>query len=283
MSKSLKLACALLIVAGGGAGLALAQSAGKKGDKPAAATTTTRSGKTTDTKAAAPGAASAPAAAPASAAAPAATSPAPDAAPTAAFAPRHYDIGREAKPEEIAGWDIDISPDGKGLPPGKGTARRGEELYVEQCAVCHGEFGESAGRWPILAGGAGTLASHDPVKSIGSYWPYASTVIDYIRRAMPYGNAQSLSGDDLYSIVAYVLYLNDVITDQNFELSDKNFSSIKLPNQPNFYDDDRETAEQAFWKKEPCMKDCVAGTAKITGRARAIDVTPEEGQGPRVE
>ena len=87
--------------------------------------------------------------------------------------------------------------------------------------------------------GAGTLASHDPVKSIGSYWPFASTVIDYIRRAMPYGNAQSLSGDDLYAIVAYVLYLNDVITDQDFELSDKNFASIKLPNEANFYDDDR--------------------------------------------
>ncbi len=102
-------------------------------------------------------------------------------------------IGREAKPEEIAGWDIDIRPDGQGLPPGKGTVKQGEALYMQQCAACHGEFGESAGRWPILAGGAGTLASHDPVKSIGSYWPYASTVIDYIRRAMPFGNAQSLT------------------------------------------------------------------------------------------
>lgn len=262
MSKFLKLACAFLLVAGSGAGLALAQSASKKADKPAAA-------KTRDKPA--PASASAPAAAPASSTA------------AVAGAPGHYGIGREAKPEEIAGWDIDIKPDGKGLPPGKGTARKGETLYVEQCAVCHGEFGESAGRWPILAGGAGTLASHDPVKSIGSYWPYASTVIDYIRRAMPYGNAQSLSGDDLYSIVAYVLYLNDVIIDQNFELSDKNFTSIKLPNQPNFYVDDREAAEKSFWKKEPCMKDCVAGAPKIIGRARAIDVTPEEGQGPRVE
>ena len=98
-----------------------------------------------------------------------------------------------AKPEEIAGWDIDVRPDGQGLPPGKGTVKEGETLYMERCAACHGEFGESAGRWPILAGGAGTLASHDPVKSVGSYWPYASTVMDYIRRSMPFGNAQSLT------------------------------------------------------------------------------------------
>ena len=116
--------------------------------------------------------------------------------------PGHLGIGREARPEEIAGWDISIRPDGKGLPPGKGTARAGEELFIEKCAACHGEFGESAGRWPVLAGGAGTLSSHDPVKTVGSYWPYTTTLIDYIRRAMPFGNAQSLSGDELYAIVA---------------------------------------------------------------------------------
>ncbi len=129
--------------------------------------------------------------------------------------------------------------DGQGLPPGKGTVKDGEPLYVERCAACHGEFGESAGRWPILAGGNGTLASHEPVKSVGSYWPYASTVLDYIRRAMPFGAAQSLSNDELYAITAYVLYLNDVIKDFNFELSDKNFATIRLPNERNFVDDDR--------------------------------------------
>jgi cytochrome c len=260
MSRYLKLACVVLVAAAGSAGFGYAQSAARKGDKPPAA-------KKEDMKARAPAAAAA--AATVSAA--------------GESAPIHYGIGREAKPEEIAGWDIDIRPNGQGLPPGKGTARKGEELFVAQCAACHGEFGESTGRWPILAGGAGTLAGHDPVKSIGSYWPYASTVIDYIRRAMPYGNAQSLSGDDLYAIVAYVLYLNDIITDQDFELSDKNFVSVKMPNQPNFFDDDRETAEKAFWKKEPCMANCAAGAPKILGRARSIDVTPEEGKGPRVE
>ena len=154
---------------------------------------------------------------------------------------------------------------------------------MERCAACHGEFGESAGRWPILSGGNGTLASHDPVKSVGSYWPYASTLIDYIRRSMPYGNAQSLTNDELYAVTAYVLYLNDVIKDEAFELNRENFIALKLPNEPNFLDDDREVAEKEFWKKEPCMANCAAGEARIVGRARAIDVTPETGKGPKVE
>jgi cytochrome c len=195
----------------------------------------------------------------------------------------HLGLGREAKSGEIAGWDIDIRPDGQGLPPGKGTVKQGEEIYMLQCAACHGEFGESAGRWPILMGGAGTLSGHDPVKSIGSYWPYASTVIDYIRRAMPFGNSQSLSNDELYAVTAYVLYLNDIIKDENFELNEKTFKTIKLPNEPNFYDDDRETAEKAFWRKEPCMTNCIPGKARVTGHATALDVTPEPGKGPKVE
>jgi cytochrome c len=195
---------------------------------------------------------------------------------------KRLDIGRAATPEEIAGWDIDIRPDGQGLPPGKGTVKQGEPLYMERCAACHGEFGESAGRWPILAGGNGTLASHDPVKSVGSYWPYASTLMDYIRRSMPFGNAQSLTNDELYAITAYVLYLNDVIKDESFELNAQNFPTIKLPNEPNFYDDDREAAERAFWRRKLCMTNCAPGEAKVTGRARAIDVTPE-GKGPKPE
>jgi S-disulfanyl-L-cysteine oxidoreductase SoxD len=198
-------------------------------------------------------------------------------------APKRLGIGREATTAEIAGWDIDIRPDGQGLPVGKGTVKQGEALYLERCAACHGEFGEGAGRWPILMGGAGTLASHDPVKSIGSYWPYASTVLDYIRRTMPFGNSQSLSNDELYAITAYVLYLNDVIKDETFELNERNFISIKLPNQPNFIDDDREVAEREFWRRTPCMTDCLPGAATISGRARAIDVTPDTGTAPKIE
>ena len=106
--------------------------------------------------------------------------------------PRNYGIGHVATPAEIAGWDIDVRPDGQGAPPGQGSVKAGEKVYLEKCAACHGEFGESAGRWPQLAQGKGTLASHDPVKTVGSYYPYLSSVFDYIRRAMPFGDAQSL-------------------------------------------------------------------------------------------
>jgi cytochrome c len=196
---------------------------------------------------------------------------------------KRLEIGRAATPQEIAGWDIDIRPDGQGLPKGKGTVKQGEEIYLQQCAACHGEFGESAGRWPILSGGNGSLASHDPVKSVGSYWPYASTLIDYIRRTMPFGNAQSLTDDQLYAITAYVLYLNDIVRDEDFELNAETFKTIKFANEPNFIDDDRETTEKEFWRKQPCMTNCAEGTASVTGRARTIDVTPESGKGPKVE
>lgn len=207
----------------------------------------------------------------------------PKPSPGATAAAKRLNIGRVATPDEIAGWDIDIRPDGHGLPPGKGTVKDGETLYMERCAACHGEFGESSGRWPILSGGNGSLASHDPVKSIGSYWPYASTVIDYIRRSMPFGNAQSLTNDELYAITAYVLFLNDVVKSEDFELSARNFGTIKLPNERNFFDDDREVSEKHFWKKSPCMTNCVAGAPKVTGRARSLDVTPDSPNRPKAD
>jgi cytochrome c len=215
-------------------------------------------------------------------ASPPVTPKAPEAAPKPAQSLR-LAIGRPATPVEIAGWDIDIRPDGHGLPVGKGTVKDGEKIYMERCAACHGEFGESAGRWPIISGGNGSLASHDPVKSVGSYWPYASTVMDYIRRSMPFGDAQSLTNDELYAVTAYVFYLNDVIKTEDFELNERNFGTIKLSNEPNFFDDDRETSEKAFWRKNPCMNDCAPGEARVTGRARVLDVTPEPGKGPKVE
>ena len=186
-----------------------------------------------------------------------------------------YNIGRAPTAEEIRGWDIDVRPDGQGLPEGRGTVAQGEKLFMDNCATCHGEFGEGAGRWPVLAGGKGSLTSDNPVKTVGSYWPYASTVFDYLRHAMPYGNAGSLKIDEYYALVAYVLFLNDIITDQNFELSNRNFTTIKMPNEAGFFVDDRPAREKAFWQKDPCMKDCIA-PVKITGRATAIDVTPED-------
>ncbi len=191
-------------------------------------------------------------------------------------------LGRPALPEEIKAWDIAVRPDGKGLPPGKGTVKQGDELFQAQCASCHGEFGQGNGRWPVLAGGQGSLKADRPEKTIGSFWPDLSTVYDYIRRAMPYGNAQSLTPDELYALTAYLLYLNDIVKDEEFELSDKNFTSVKLPNAAAFYDDDRETTEKAFWGKKPCMKDCKA-EVKITGRAAVLDVTPDSKSAPKVD
>src|ERR1041384_3704678 len=118
-------------------------------------------------------------------------------------ADRKLGIGHTATPQELAGWDIDVRADGQGLPPGKGSVKQGEAVYMGRCAACHGEFGESAGRWPMVAGGQGTLKSDDPVKTIGSYFAYLSTVIDYVRHALPFGDAQSLSNDELYAVVAY--------------------------------------------------------------------------------
>ena len=187
---------------------------------------------------------------------------------------RNYGIGRAASPQEISGWDIDVRPDGQGVPPGRGSVKEGEKVYMDRCAACHGEFGESAARWPQLAQGKGTLASHDPVKTVGSYFPYLSSVFDYIRRAMPFGDAQSLSNDELYAVTAYVLYLNDIVDDK-FVLSKETWASVTMPNQGGFFDDDREKSEKAFWSANPCMKDC-RGPVKITGHARAINVTPDE-------
>jgi cytochrome c len=186
-------------------------------------------------------------------------------------------LGRPATQEEIAAWDIDVRPDGAGLPAGSGTVEDGEVLYTDNCAYCHGDFGEGIDRWPVLAGGWDTLTRERPVKTIGSYWPYLSTVWDYVHRAMPFGNAQSLSDDEVYAITAYLLYLNDLV-DYDFELSSENFVETRLPNEDGFFMDDRETT--AVWEnREACMEDCKP-SVEITKRAVVIDVTPEgEGDG----
>ncbi|MEL6362293.1 MAG: cytochrome c [Pseudomonadota bacterium] len=184
-----------------------------------------------------------------------------------------FGLGRTALPEEIKAWDIDVRPDGHGLPKGSGMVSEGERIYSEQCAACHGDFGEGVGRWPALAGGQDTLKSDHPVKTVGSYWPYTSTVFDYVRRAMPFGNAQSLSVNDTYALTAYLLYLNNVVDNEKFVLSDKNLSKVRLPNEKNFVKDVRPDTSSA--KKTLCMTNCKADV-KITSRARVLDVTPEE-------
>ncbi|MDP2122487.1 MAG: c-type cytochrome [Hoeflea sp.] len=188
-----------------------------------------------------------------------------------------FGLGRVATPDEVAAWDIDIRPDGTGLPPGRGTVAEGDPIYAENCAVCHGDFGEGAGRWPVLAGGHDTLLKERPEKTIGSYWPYLSTVFDYVRRAMPFGNARSLSDDDVYALTAYLLYLNDIVTEEDFELSNENFASIRLPNEANFIEDGRPDEPHYAKGLEPCMTDCKPGPVEITARAQIIDVTPDGG------
>ncbi|KPP84722.1 MAG: cytochrome c [Rhodobacteraceae bacterium HLUCCO07] len=184
-------------------------------------------------------------------------------------------LGRPASDDEIAAWDIDIRPDGQGLPEGSGSVMDGEDLYMDQCSVCHGVFGEAEGRWPVLAGGDGSLSDDRPVKTIGSYWPYLSTVWDYVHRAMPFGDAQSLSNDEVYAITAYLMYLNYLVED-DFVLSKENFLEVRMPNEENFFMDDRADAELvAFAKSEVCMSDC-KDNVEITARAAIVDVTPED-------
>lgn len=195
--------------------------------------------------------------------------------PAETVVPKHgvFHLGRIALDEEVAAWDIDIRPDGLGLPEGSGSVEHGTDLYDQYCAACHGIFGEGTGRWPVLAGGHDTLLDDRPEKTIGSYWPYLSTVYDYIRRAMPFGNARSLSDDDVYAITAYLLYLNDQV-EEDFVLSSGNFTSIKLPNESSFIADDRLAERPSATEVEPCMADCFDGPAKVTQRARILDVTP---------
>lgn len=181
-------------------------------------------------------------------------------------------LGRDATPGEIAAWDIDVRPDGQGLPEGSGSVAEGEAIYQEQCSSCHGVFGEGMGRWPALSGGEGTLTEDRPEKTIGSYWPFASTVYDYVHRAMPFGYAQSLSDDDVYAVTAYLLNLNYLVED-DFVLSRETLGEVEMPNHGNFFMDPRPDTP-VYDEGEPCMSDC-KDAPEITMRARVLDVTPK--------
>jgi cytochrome c len=124
--------------------------------------------------------------------------------------PSRHNIGRPASDAEISAWDIAVGPTGKELPPGRGIAAEGARIYSRKCESCHGTAGKG-GRFDPLAGGAGTLATAQPVKTIGSYWPYATTVWDYINRATPQDDFGSLSRDEVYALTAYILNLNGII------------------------------------------------------------------------
>jgi len=147
---------------------------------------------------------------------------------------KHYGFGRTPTPAEIAAFDIDVRPDGQGLPPGHGSAQEGAKIFATTCASCHGEKGELAQpTGNALAGGQGTLASAKPIKTVGSYWPYASTLYDFIRRAMPFNAPQSLSNDEVYAVTAYVLSLNNIVP-EDAVLDAANLPKIRMPNRDGF-------------------------------------------------
>jgi len=151
---------------------------------------------------------------------------------SAAFA-ESPNLGRVAAPEEIAAWDISIGPDGAGLPPGSGTPQQGEAVYVAKCLACHGEKGAGKPN-DQLVGGRGTLAGDQvPVKTVGSFWPHATTLFDYVRRAMPLNQSKSLSDDEVYAVVAYLLRLNDVIAD-NETIDARTLPKVRMPNAGGF-------------------------------------------------
>jgi cytochrome c len=144
-----------------------------------------------------------------------------------------FGIGQPATPEEIAGWDIDIAPDGAGLPPGSGSVAQGVALFAKLGAKCHGAKGEGPDAAPALVGGIGSLSTDTPVKTIGSYWPYATTLYDYIHRAMPADAPQSLLPDEVYALCAYLLYLNGIVP-QDAVLDAQSLPQVVMPNHAGF-------------------------------------------------
>jgi cytochrome c len=152
------------------------------------------------------------------------------AAPAIAQAPQ---FGQSITPGDIVPWDISIGPDGAGLPPGRGTAKQGEAVYAAKCQGCHGEKGVG-GPNDVLAGGIGSLAPGKvPVKTVGSYWPYATTLFDYVRRAMPFPESKSLTNDELYAVSAYILNLNGIIGPDDV-LEAKSLPNVRMPNRDGF-------------------------------------------------
>jgi hypothetical protein len=148
-------------------------------------------------------------------------------------------IGRPATEAEIKAQDYDVLPDGAGLPEGHGTAAQAKDLFKDKCSACHGEKGEGKeGEYPALVGGIGSLSSASPKKTVGSYWPYATTLFDFIRRSMPYDHPRSLSADQVYSLSAFVLYLNGIVGETQ-ELNQKTLPQVKMPNRDGFIPDAR--------------------------------------------
>lgn len=169
---------------------------------------------------------------------------------TAGTGAGRFHLGRSPTDQELRGWDIDVRADGQGLPAGRGSVEDGQQVYAELCAGCHGPHGEGSGM-DRLAGGLGTLDSEHPIRTVGSYWPYATTLYDYIRRAMPFNAPQSLSPDQVYAVSAYVLFLNGILP-QNATLDANNLPKIVMPNAAGFATSDPRPDVQ----NKLCLKHC---------------------------
>ena len=154
----------------------------------------------------------------------------------AAFSQK-YNVGRPATPEEIKSTDQFMAPDGTGLPAGKGTAAEGREIYSRRCARCHGAQGQGDEEGPLV-GGKGTLKSAKPLKTVGSFWPYATTIYDYVHRAMPFDNPGLLDANQTYSVVALILHMNGIIGEKD-EMNAQTLPKVKMPNRDGFVKDNR--------------------------------------------
>jgi mono/diheme cytochrome c family protein len=144
-----------------------------------------------------------------------------------------YGFGQPASAEEIAGWDIDVAADGNGLPAGSGTVAQGKELYDRLGAKCHGAKGEGGEGGPPLVGGIGSLNSDTPLKTVGSYWPHAPVLYDYIHRAMPADKPQSLKPNEVYALCAYLLYLNGIVA-EDAVMDAQTLPQVVMPNHAGF-------------------------------------------------
>ena len=150
-----------------------------------------------------------------------------------AAAPAPPKLGRPATPDEIARIDISIPPDGKGLPAGSGSVSQGAAVFAQKCAVCHGANAEGTPSGDRLIGGIGSLNTANPLKTVASYWPYATTVFDYIRRAMPITNPQSLQNDEVYAVTAYILSLDNIVP-KDAVLDAGSLPKVQMPNRAGF-------------------------------------------------
>ena len=142
-------------------------------------------------------------------------------------------LGKAASPEEIASWDVSIGPGGAGLPPGSGTPQQGEQVYVAKCLGCHGEKGAGKPNDRLVGGPELLAPGQAPVKTVGNFWPYATTIFDYVRRAMPLNEPKSLMDDEVYAVVAYLLRLNGVIG-ENDTIDARTLPTVRMPNRDGF-------------------------------------------------